>query len=90
MPASLRLGTNLSTLDQLFLLLLAAKGNQRKPHRFAGISQATLATMIGTTRARVNFFMIKFRKRGFIKYRGPLDANGGIHVNTSRLAKVLR
>jgi hypothetical protein len=43
--------------------------------------------MIGTTRARVNFFMIKFRKRGFIKYRGPLDANGGIHINISRLAK---
>jgi CRP/FNR family cyclic AMP-dependent transcriptional regulator len=48
------------------LLLLAGKGIQRKLHRFAGISQETLATMIGTTRARVNFFMTKFRKRGFI------------------------
>jgi CRP/FNR family transcriptional regulator, cyclic AMP receptor protein len=72
------------------LLLLAGKGIQRKLHRFAGISQGTLAIMIGTTRARVNFFMNKFRKRGFIKYRGPLDANGGIHINSSRLAKVLR
>jgi CRP/FNR family cyclic AMP-dependent transcriptional regulator len=72
------------------LLLLAGKGIQLKLHRFAGISQETLATMIGTTRARVNFFMTKFRKRGFIKYRGPLDANGGMHINTSRLAKVLR
>jgi CRP/FNR family cyclic AMP-dependent transcriptional regulator len=72
------------------LLLLAGQGIRRKRHRFAGISQETLATMIGTTRARVNFFMNKFRKRGFIKYHRLLDANGGLHVNTSRLAKVLR
>jgi CRP/FNR family transcriptional regulator, cyclic AMP receptor protein len=72
------------------LLLLASKGDRRKQHTFAGISQQTLATMIGTTRARVNVFMNKFRKRGFIKYHHLLDSNGGIHVNTSRLAKVLR
>jgi CRP-like cAMP-binding protein len=72
------------------LLLLAGKGTQRKLHRFAGISQGTLATMIGTTRSRVNFFMNKFRMLGFIKYRGPLDTNGGIHINTSLLAKALR
>jgi CRP/FNR family cyclic AMP-dependent transcriptional regulator len=72
------------------LLLLAGKAAQRELHRFAGISQDTLATMIGTTRARVNVFMNKFRKRGFIKYHRHLDANGGIHINTSRLAKVLR
>ena len=69
------------------LLLLAGKGNQRKLHRFAGISQGTLATMIGTTRARVNFFMNNFRRRGFINYHGRLDANGGIRINTSLLAK---
>jgi CRP/FNR family cyclic AMP-dependent transcriptional regulator len=69
------------------LLLLAGKGSQRKRHRFAGITQDTLATMIGTTRARVNFFMNKFKKRGFIKYRGALDAHGGIHINSSQLAK---
>jgi CRP-like cAMP-binding protein len=72
------------------LLLLAGKGKQRRLHRFAGISQETLATMIGTTRSRVNFFMNKFRKLGFIKYDGPLDANGGIHINSSLLAKALR
>ncbi len=72
------------------LLLLAGKGNQRKLHRFAGISQEILATMIGATRAHVNFFMNKFRKLGFIKYYGPLDANGGIHINSSLLAKALR
>ena len=69
------------------LLLLAGNGNQRKRHRFAGISQGTLATMIGTTRSRVNFFMNKFRTLGFVKYQGPLDANGGLHVDTARLAR---
>jgi CRP/FNR family transcriptional regulator, cyclic AMP receptor protein len=72
------------------LLLLAGKGSQRTLHRFAGISQGTLATMIGTTRAHVNFFMNKFRKLGLIEYQRHLDANGGIHINASRLAKVLR
>jgi CRP-like cAMP-binding protein len=72
------------------LLLLAGKGTQHRPHRFAGISQETLATIVGTTRARVNFFMNKFRKLGFIEYHGPLDANGGIHINSSLLAKALR
>jgi CRP/FNR family cyclic AMP-dependent transcriptional regulator len=72
------------------LLLLVAKGNQRRMHRFAGISQGTLATMIGSTRSRVNVFMNKFRKLGFIKYQGSLDANGGIRINSSLLAKALR
>jgi CRP/FNR family cyclic AMP-dependent transcriptional regulator len=69
------------------LLLLAGKGNQSKLHGFAGISQKTLATMIGTTRSRVNAFMNKFRKLGFIGYHGRLDRNGGIHINTSLLRK---
>ena len=47
------------------------------------ISQETLAEMIGTTRSRVNFFMNKFRKLGFIKY------NGGLQINTSLLGVVL-
>src|SRR5580704_11891606 len=71
------------------LLLLAGKGNRLKRHKFTGISQETLATMIGTTRPRVNFFMNKFRLRGFIKYSGRLDANRGIEINTSLLAKAL-
>ncbi len=69
------------------LLLLAGKGNQSKLHGFTGISQGTLATMIGTTRSRVNFFMNRFRKLGFIGYHGRLDRNGGIHINTSLLRK---
>ena len=72
------------------LLLLAGKEDRRMLHSFAGISQGVLASMIGTTRSRVSFFMNKFKMLGFVKYRGPLDARGGIHINTARLARVLR
>jgi CRP/FNR family transcriptional regulator, cyclic AMP receptor protein len=68
-------------VDQLFnsaekrlartLLLLAGYDKQKKPERMIpGISQEILAEMIGTTRARVSFFMNKFRKLGFIDYGG--------------------
>jgi CRP/FNR family transcriptional regulator, cyclic AMP receptor protein len=66
-------------VDQLFnssekrlartLLLLSHYGRRDKPQRIVpGISQETLAEMIGTTRSRVNFFLNKFRKLGFIEY----------------------
>jgi CRP/FNR family transcriptional regulator, cyclic AMP receptor protein len=81
-------------IDQLFnssekrlartLLLLARYGKQDKPQRvLPKIPQETLAEMIGTTRSRVNFFMNKFRKMGFIKY------NGGMQINASLLSVVL-
>jgi CRP/FNR family cyclic AMP-dependent transcriptional regulator len=81
-------------VDQLFnssekrlartLLLLARYGKDDQPHAVLhDISQETLAEMIGTTRSRVNFFMNKFKKLGFIKY------NGGIQINTSLLSVVL-
>lgn len=81
-------------VDQLFnssekrlartLLLLARYGKEDKPHGvLPKMSQETLAEMIGTTRSRVNFFMNKFRKLGFIKY------NGGLQINTSLLNVVL-
>ncbi len=47
------------------------------------LARTLLAEMIGTTRSRVNFFMNKFRKLGFIQY------NGEIHVNNSLLSVVL-
>ena len=66
------------------LLMLAQYGKGEKAsHVLANISQDTLAEMIGTTRSRVNFFMNKFRKLGFIQY------NGGLTVNDS-LAEVLQ
>ena len=81
-------------IDQLFnssekrlartLLLLARYGKEDLPQAvLPKISQETLAEMIGTTRSRVNFFMNKFRKLGFIKY------NGGLQINTSLLSVVL-
>jgi CRP-like cAMP-binding protein len=66
------------------LLLLARYGKQDKPHWvLPDVSQETLAKMVGTTRSRVNFFMNKFRKLGFIEY------NGGLHVKDSLLSVVL-
>jgi len=81
-------------VDQLFnssekrlartLLLLARYGKEDKPQKMLPkISQEMLAEMVGTTRSRVNFFMNKFRKLGFIKY------NGGLHIDTSLLSVVL-
>jgi CRP/FNR family transcriptional regulator, cyclic AMP receptor protein len=66
------------------LLLLARYGKQENPsRRLPKLSQEVLAEMIGTTRSRVNFFMNKFRKLGFIEY------NGGLKINSSLLSVVL-
>ena len=80
-------------VDQLFnssekrlartLLLLARYGQADPKRTIPKISQETLADMIGATRTRVNFFMNKFKKLGFIEY------NGGLKVNTSLLSIVL-
>jgi CRP/FNR family transcriptional regulator, cyclic AMP receptor protein len=81
-------------VDQLFnssekrlartLLLLARYGKQDQPQKMIPkVSQEMLAEMIGTTRSRVNFFMNKFRKLGFIHY------NGGLQVHSSLLSVVL-
>ena len=82
-------------IDQLFnssekrlartLLLLARYGENEVSHRaLPRVSQELLAEMVGTTRSRVNFFMNKFRKLGFIDY------NGGLKINNSLLTVVLR
>jgi CRP-like cAMP-binding protein len=81
-------------VDQLFsssekrlartLLLLARYGKEDKTERvLPKVSQGMLAEMIGTTRSRVNFFMNKFKKLGFIKY------NGGLQISNSLLSVVL-
>jgi len=58
------------------LLLLARYGKENQPQRvLPRISQETLAEMVGTTRSRVNFFMNKFKKLGFIEYEGDLMIN---------------
>ncbi len=82
-------------VDQLFnssekrlartLLLLANYGKEAKPEPIpAKISQETLAEIIGTTRSRVNQFMNKFRKLGFIEY------NGDLQIHNSLLSVLLR
>jgi CRP/FNR family transcriptional regulator, cyclic AMP receptor protein len=76
-------------IDQLFnssekrlarlLLLLANFGKPGRPEPIVGkISQEILAEMIGTTRARVSFFMNKFRNLGFIKYNGKLEVHNSL------------
>ncbi len=80
-------------VDQLFnssekrlartLLLLARYGTEPTAREMPKLSQEILAEMVGTTRSRVNFFMNKFRKLGFIEY------NGGLKINSSLLSIVL-
>jgi CRP/FNR family transcriptional regulator, cyclic AMP receptor protein len=81
-------------IDQLFnstekrlaraLLLIARYGQEDQPEAvLQKVSQEMLAEMIGTTRSRVNLFMTKFKKLGFIEY------NGGIKINKSLLTVVL-
>jgi len=83
-------------IDQLFnssekrlartLLLLARYGKQDKPSRVVPkVSQATLAEMVGTTRSRVNFFLNKFKRLGFIEYNGE----DPLKINSSLLSVVL-
>ena len=90
--------TEQDLIDQLFnssekrlaraLLLLARYGKQDKPRQVVPtISQETLSEMVGTTRSRVNFFMNKFKRLGFIQYNGDLAA--GIQINSSLLGVVL-
>jgi CRP/FNR family cyclic AMP-dependent transcriptional regulator len=82
-------------VDQLFnssekrlartLLLLARYGARGQPQKLLPrVSQQMLAEMIGTTRSRVNFFMNKFRKLGFVQY-----TSSGIHIDNSLLSIVL-
>jgi CRP-like cAMP-binding protein len=81
-------------IDQLFnstekrlaraLLLLARYGKNDEPQKILPkVSQETLAEMIGTTRSRVNLFMNKFKKLGFI------DNEDGLKINSSLLSVVL-
>jgi CRP/FNR family transcriptional regulator, cyclic AMP receptor protein len=83
-------------IDQLFnssekrlaraLLLLARYGQPEKPARVVPkVSQETLAEMVGTTRSRVNFFLDKFKKLGFIDYDGETP----LTINSSLLSVVL-
>ncbi len=70
------------------LLLLASFGPPDHPQDvLSKVSQEILAGMVGTTRSRVNFFMNKFRKLGFIEYGGKLR---GPQINKSLLSVALK
>jgi CRP/FNR family transcriptional regulator, cyclic AMP receptor protein len=61
------------------LLLLAHFGKEGRPEvAIPKISQETLAEMVGTTRSRVNFFMNRFRKLGFVRYNGELEVHSSL------------
>ena len=85
-------------VDQLFnssekrlaraLLLLSHFGRDSRPESvIPKVSQETLAAMVGTTRSRVSYFMNRFRRMGFIHYKGY---NGGLQVHSALLTVVLR
>jgi CRP/FNR family cyclic AMP-dependent transcriptional regulator len=89
------LRTEEDLIDQLFnssekrlartLLLLGRYGTSSQPQKMLPkISQEMLAEMVGTTRSRVNFFMNKFRKLGFLEYK-----SGEIHIHDALLSVVL-
>ena len=65
-------------LARTLLLLAHVDETGETPHVLPRISQQTLAEMIGTTRSRVNFFMDKFKKLGFIEYDGTLTVNDSL------------
>jgi CRP/FNR family transcriptional regulator, cyclic AMP receptor protein len=75
-------------VDQLFnsserrlarlLLLLANFGKEGKMETIPAINQDILAAKVGTTRSRINFFMNKFRKLGFIEYNGGLKVHSAL------------
>jgi CRP-like cAMP-binding protein len=86
--------TQADLIDQLFnsserrlartLLMMAEYGEPGKPEaKIPPVTQGTLAEIVGTTRSRVNFFMNRFRKLGYIDY------NGGIRVRKLLLKVVL-
>lgn len=60
------------------LLLLANMGSEGKMQTVPKINQEILAARVGTTRSRINFFMNKFRKLGFIEYNGTLKVHSSL------------
>ena len=91
---SRKLRTEEDLIDHLFnsvekrlaraLLLLTGYGKQEPPQKMLPkISQEMLAEMVGTTRPRINFFINKFKKLGYIRYEG------GLHIDTSLLNVLL-
>lgn len=90
--------TQSDLVDQLFnsserrlartLLIMAKYGKAGDPETLIpAVTQEALAELTGSTRSRVSFFMNRFRRLGYIEYKGY---NGRIQVHTSLLYMVLR
>jgi CRP-like cAMP-binding protein len=71
-------------LARILVLLTHFGKESRSEIVHHGIKQEHLAQMIGTTRSRVSHFMNKFRRLGFVKYKG----NGELTVHRSLLSVV--
>jgi len=80
----LQLNSGEKRLARTLLLLAEHVKEGSDDSKIPKVSQETLAEMIGTSRSRVNIFMNKFRKLGLIQY------DGSIHVDASRLSRMLR
>jgi CRP-like cAMP-binding protein len=65
-------------LARVLLLLTQVGKNGGTETVIPKISQETLAEMVGTTRSRVSFFMNRFRKMGFIEYKGELKIHSSL------------
>ncbi|MGH9735100.1 MAG: Crp/Fnr family transcriptional regulator [Candidatus Acidiferrales bacterium] len=65
-------------LARVLLLLANYPDASKGPSVLGRISQDNLAEMAGTTRQRVNFFMNKFRRMGFIQYNGSIKVHNSL------------
>jgi CRP/FNR family transcriptional regulator, cyclic AMP receptor protein len=65
-------------LARVLLTLAGIDENSSGPKSFPAVDQKTLAEMVGTTRARVSYFMNRFRERDFIDYNGSLQIHPGL------------
>src|ERR1700681_1363844 len=63
------------------LLLFGQIIKESKPEHPLKVSQATLAEMVGTTRARISKFMNGFKKKGFVQYNGGLQVNSALIIS---------
>lgn len=73
-------------LARILLSMANCGANDRVEDTFLRINQETLAEMVGTTRGRISFFMTKFRKQGFILYKG----NSVMRIRSSLVNILLR
>ena len=78
-------------LAKILLQLARLEGGDESPSVIPRISQDVLAARVGTTRSRVNYFMNKFKKLGYINYTPSIDGERpGVRISESLMNVVLR